>query len=119
MEVDVVSMLATARRVVEPNRPRDRLSSCSGNATIMPMGHIQIKNVPEDLHEAIRRRAAKAGRPVREYVLRTLEEDLSRPTLAEWFERVRAREPVTIGGGDAVRDAREEREHELDARMGR
>jgi hypothetical protein len=64
------------------------------------MGAIQIKNVPEELHDAIRSRAAQEGKTVSEYVLGLVKRDLRKPTVQEWIARVRSHggeEPV---GGD-------------------
>lgn len=33
------------------------------------MGNLQVKNVPTELHEELRRRAAESGSTVRDYVL--------------------------------------------------
>jgi plasmid stability protein len=57
------------------------------------MGNIQLKNVPDDLHQRLRERARREGMAMRDYALRVLERDLAKPTLSEWFDRVAAREP--------------------------
>jgi plasmid stability protein len=43
---------------------------------------IQVKNVPENLHEALRRRAARVR-------------DLALPSEAEWLEELRAQPTMT------------------------
>jgi len=48
------------------------------------MPHLQVKNVPPDLHAALRRRAEAAGTTVSEYVTRVLRRDLALPSLDEW-----------------------------------
>jgi len=58
------------------------------------MGSVQVRDVPEDLHDALRRRAAEEGMTVREYLLRVIERDLSLPTMREWLARVADLEPV-------------------------
>lgn len=35
---------------------------------------LQVRNVPDDLHETLKARAARAGMPLSEYVLRELRE---------------------------------------------
>ncbi len=77
------------------------------------MGHIQVKNVPEDLHDELRRRAASRHQSVRQYLLELIRRDLARPTLEEWFDRVESREPVRTSMTSeqlvsAVREAIEE-----------
>ena len=74
------------------------------------MGHIQISNVPEDVHRTLKARAAKAGMSLSEYLLRGLEEDASRPTLREMTERIRSRPMVDLGEISTAEIIREERE---------
>lgn len=57
------------------------------------MGAIQVKNVPDDLHEELRRRAAERGSTVGEVVLEALRRDLRRMSVEDWVERVRAIAP--------------------------
>ena len=82
------------------------------------MGHIQIRNVPEDVHRTLKARAAKQGRSLSEYLLAEVSELARLPTLEEHVERVRSRSMVDLGASaaDLIREAREERERELDAR---
>lgn len=81
------------------------------------MKHLQIKNVPPNVHEALRERARNEGVTMSDYVLSLITRDLERPTMREWLERVRSRAPVEIDGAEAVREARAEREAELDAAL--
>jgi antitoxin FitA len=74
------------------------------------MGHIQIRNVPEDVHRTLKARAAKAGMSLSEYLLRGIVEDASRPTLQEMTERIRSRPPADLGGVSTAEIIREERE---------
>jgi antitoxin FitA len=85
------------------------------------MGHIQIRNVPEDVHRTLKARAAKEGLSLSEYLRREVLDFAQRPTLAEVTERIRSRPMVTseIPAADLIREAREERERELDDRLGR
>ena len=82
------------------------------------MGHIQIRNVPEDVHRTLKARAAKQGRSLSEYLLAEVSELARLPTLEEHVERVRSRPMADLGtsAADLVREAREERQRELDAR---
>lgn len=97
-----------------PRRRRDgtvRPKACREHATVMPMGAIQVKRVPEDLHEAVRDRASAEGMTVSDYVLCLVRRDLALPSRSEWFERVRGRRPA--GGSSAaesVRAVRKERD---------
>jgi hypothetical protein len=58
------------------------------------MSAIQIKNVPEDMHDKLRERAGRQGCSLSDYVRRLIEVDLALPATEEWLERVRRREPV-------------------------
>jgi plasmid stability protein len=85
------------------------------------MGHIQIRNVPDDVHRRLKERAAKEGMSLSEYLLQEVVENAARPTLAEMTARIRSRPMIRskVSGADLVREAREERDRELDARLGR
>jgi antitoxin FitA len=60
------------------------------------MAHIQIRNVPPDLHRKLKMRALEEGLTLSEYLLREAERAASRPTLAELTERVRGRKLVAF-----------------------
>jgi plasmid stability protein len=59
------------------------------------MPSVQIKDVPDDVHAVLRRRAAASRQSLQEYLLGRLIEEASRPTLDEVLERVDLR-----AGGD-------------------
>jgi hypothetical protein len=85
------------------------------------MGAIQVKDVPEELHEALRRRAIQEGMTMADYVLDLIRRDLVLPSRREWLERLASREPVDLGPDDvveALQAARAEREAQLDAALG-
>jgi antitoxin FitA len=87
----------------------------------MPMGAIQVKDVPEELHQALRRRALEQGMTLADYVLDLIRRDLGLPSRREWFERLATREPVNLRPGEAaeaLHAARAEREAQLDAALG-
>jgi plasmid stability protein len=46
---------------------------------------IQVKNVPPELHEQLRRRAAAEGRTVGEVILEALRRDLRKQEMTEWL----------------------------------
>jgi hypothetical protein len=52
------------------------------------MPSVQIKNVPPDVHEILRDRAGKAGQSLQAYLLAQLEEQASKPTIKELFDRI-------------------------------
>jgi plasmid stability protein len=85
------------------------------------MGAIQVKDVPEELHEALRRRALEQGMTMADYVLDLIRRDLGVPSRREWFERLATREPVELRPGEAadmIRAERAEREARIAAALG-
>jgi plasmid stability protein len=60
------------------------------------LSFIQVKNVPPDLHEAVRRRAAEEGKTVSEYVRCLLEQELALPSRQAWLSSLADREAVDI-----------------------
>jgi plasmid stability protein len=52
------------------------------------MATVQIKNVPSDVHQILRDRASKAGQSLQAYLLAQLEEQASKPTNKELFDRI-------------------------------
>ena len=55
---------------------------------------VQIRNVPSDVHHALKARAALEGMSLSEYLLRELRMSLERPTLDEIKARLAGRQPV-------------------------
>jgi antitoxin FitA len=72
---------------------------------------LQVRNVPDDLHAELRRRAAEAGMSLSDYVLRELRRVAERSPMAEVFARSAAlRIPLpmdeVVEGIRAERDSR-------------
>jgi len=87
----------------------------------MPMGAIQVKDVPEELHEALRRRAIQEGMSLADYLLDLIRRDLGLPSRREWLERLATREPVNISREEileALDAARAERDDQIAAAQG-
>jgi antitoxin FitA len=82
------------------------------------MAHIQIRNVPDDVHRTLKARAAVRGMSLSEYLLEQVTDSARLPTLEEHAARVRARPMAHLDGtaAELIYEAREERERELDAR---
>ena len=55
---------------------------------------IQLRNVSPDLHRTLKSRAALAGMSLSDYLIEIIARDAARPTLEEFRERLRTREPV-------------------------
>jgi antitoxin FitA len=76
------------------------------------MPSVQIKDVPENVHAILRRRAANAGQSLQEYLLGRLVEEASRPTLDEVLDRAGQRAGGSLPlatAADAVRSERNSR----------
>jgi plasmid stability protein len=75
------------------------------------MAHIQIRNVPPDVHQLMKERAAKAGKSLSDYLLGELARSAAVPTVEEFVERVRSRPLVRLKTrpADLVRADREGR----------
>lgn len=56
--------------------------------------HIQIRNVPEELHRTLKSRAALAGMSLSDYLLQEVRKIAERPTAEELRQRLRQRWPV-------------------------
>jgi antitoxin FitA len=55
------------------------------------MAHIQIRNVPPELHRKLKARAAERGLTLSEYLLREAERSVEKPTVEELTRRIEAR----------------------------
>lgn len=85
------------------------------------MGNLQIKDIPTDLHDELRRRAGVRGMSLRDYVLGVLRDDVSVQLQDEWLDEMLEREPADLGGLDIaemIRAQREERGDEILRRVG-
>jgi plasmid stability protein len=63
---------------------------------------IQIRNVPDDVHKALKIRATKEGMSLSDFLLREMTKVAKQPTLEEMIERIRRREPVELDEDPAV-----------------
>lgn len=73
------------------------------------MASLQIRNVPEDVHRELKKRAAAMGMSLSEYALSELVRSTQQPTMEELVARIKALPPVTLPDNavvDAIRDAR-------------
>ena len=64
--------------------------------------HIQIRNVPSGLHRKLKIRAAQKDMTLTDFVKRLIENELSKPSLAELTERLRNLPPVNISSEETV-----------------
>lgn len=73
------------------------------------MPSVQIKDVPEQTHAVLRRRAAAAHQSLQEYLRVRLIEEASRPTLDEVLDRAGGRSGGSVPLTDAVKTVRSDR----------
>jgi hypothetical protein len=71
--------------------------------------HLQIRDLPDVLHQQLRERAAARGLSLRQYAIEVLLEHCRRPTLDEWLDGLSRLPPVQLStsAAEALRQARE------------
>jgi plasmid stability protein len=73
---------------------------------------IQVRNVPDRLHEELVRRARVRGQTLTDYLQEILEREVARPDREEVFRRILQSDPVDlpVPAATLIREEREERE---------
>lgn len=73
---------------------------------------LQVKDVPADVHEEVRRRAQDRGQTVRDYLLDLIRRDQQVPTRQEWLRRVRQLRRIDTGPSavELIGESRRERD---------
>ena len=76
------------------------------------MMNLQVRNMPDDLHERLRRSAKRQRCSMSAFVLRAIERELE---WDEWRERIETRPPreTNLDSVSALHEARRERDGEL------
>lgn len=74
------------------------------------MPSVQIKNVPEQTHAVLRRRAAQANQSLQEYLLARLVEEAAGPTLDEVLDRAGSRAGGSVTLEEATAAVRSDRD---------
>lgn len=74
------------------------------------MTNVLVRDIPEDVHAALQRRAERRGQSLQQYLATELQRIAERPTLDEVLDRVERRRGGTVGLRQAVADLRSERE---------
>jgi len=77
---------------------------------LVPVPSIQVKDVPDDVHATLRRRAAMAGQSLQEYLLSRLVEEAHAPTLDELLDRAGGRAGGRAGFQAAASAVRADRD---------
>lgn len=72
---------------------------------------IQLRHVPDDIHRALKARAAQEGVSLSDYLLQEVRHIAERPTISELRRRLAEREPVAprVSSAKIVRAARDGR----------
>ena len=71
---------------------------------------IQIRDVPESLHGALKSRAAREGMSLSDFIKWELGRVAERPTMREWLERTQRAKPIpTKRTATQVRELQDER----------
>lgn len=73
------------------------------------MPHIQVRDVSDEVHEALVRRAAAAGQSLQQYLAAQLSLIAATPTLAEVLDRIAGRHGGRLDPQEAVADLEAER----------
>lgn len=74
------------------------------------MPSVQIKDVPEETHAVLRRRAAEAHQSLQEYLRSRLIDEASRPTTEEVLARIATHSGGTVSLARATEIVREDRD---------
>jgi antitoxin FitA len=74
------------------------------------MKTVQVRDLPDDTHAVLRRRAAEAGMSLQEYLLATLNELAQRPTVHEVLARAGGRSGGRVSFDAAASHLRTERD---------
>lgn len=74
------------------------------------MTMIQVRNVPDGLHRALKVRAAKEGMTLSDFALKELRRAVATPSPSEMSERLQARTPQPYNGETAAESTRAERD---------
>lgn len=77
---------------------------------MLSLPSIQVKDVPNEVHATLRKRAAAAGMSLQEYLLAHLVTEASSPTVDEVLERAGGRAGGRATTRDAVKAVRADRD---------
>ena len=79
------------------------------DSILKAMANLLVRDLPDDVHAALQRRARREGRSLQQYVTRELTRIARRPSVGEVLDRIDRRAGGTIGLAEAVDDLAEER----------
>ncbi|MGC8513608.1 MAG: FitA-like ribbon-helix-helix domain-containing protein [Acidimicrobiales bacterium] len=73
------------------------------------MTNVLVRDLPEEVHAALQRRAERRGQSLQQYLAGELRRLAERPTLDEILDRVEGRQGGRVGLSQAAEDLAEER----------
>ena len=79
-------------------------------AKMLQMPSIQVKDVPDDVHQTMTRRAREKGMSLQEFLLQKLVDEARQPTVDEVLRDAGSRKGSSISIGAAVEAVRADRD---------
>ena len=73
------------------------------------MPNVLVRDLPDDVHAQLQRRAASQGQSLQQYLVTELRRLAERPTLDEVLDRIERRRGGRVGFDQAVADLTEDR----------
>jgi antitoxin FitA len=73
------------------------------------MSNVLVRDIPEDVHAALQRRAERRGQSLQQYLSGELRRLAARPSLEEVLDRIDRRQGGRVGLAQAVADLAEDR----------
>jgi plasmid stability protein len=86
------------------------LSACSCAIILQAMTNLLVRDLPDDVHRALQRRAKSHGQSLQQYLSNELTRIAKRPSLAEVLDRIDRRSGGEVGLARAAKDVAEDRE---------
>ncbi len=74
------------------------------------MPHVQIRNVPSAVHDALVAKAAGAGQSLQQFLAAKLAEIAETPTIDEVLDRIEGRNLGSLSAEDTVEEVRRDRD---------
>ncbi len=76
------------------------------------MSNVLVRDLPDDVHGELQRRAAQAGQSLQQYLLIELGRLVERPTVNDVLDRIEKRSGGSVGFEQAVSDLVDGRDRE-------
>jgi antitoxin FitA len=73
------------------------------------MPNVLVRDIPEEIHAALQRRAERHGQSLQQYLAAELRRLAERPSIDEVLDRIDRRSGGEVGFGQAVEDLAEDR----------